>query len=126
MHHIPVIHPMLPGADATDQERSRQGIRHTKSIIFSSQVFDLEAIKRAAYRFCDVFSTNIFPRELEIECVLLFLKEQTGDECETVIAAFQTEVLDQDLRSKIAKETEGFRNAVLAYALSKTGLQSGE
>ena len=42
------------------------------------------------------------------------------------MAAFKNEVLDQDLRSIIAKETEATRNAVLAFALSKTGLQGSE
>lgn len=45
---------------------------------------------------------------------------------EGLVAAFRNEVLDQDLRSIIAKETEAIRNAVLAFAFSKTGLQDGE
>ena len=48
------------------------------------------------------------------------------DRAERIVAAFKNEVLDQDLRSIIAKETEATRNAVLAFALSKTGLQGGD
>jgi His-Xaa-Ser system protein HxsD len=97
-----------------------------KSVVFSTQVYGLETIKKAAYRFSDVLSVDIIPRALDIECVLHFRLGQTDDEAETIIAAFKNEVLDQDLRATIAKETEGVRNAILAYALSKTGLQSGE
>jgi hypothetical protein len=35
-------------------------------------------------------------------------------------------VLDQDLRASIARETEPVRNAVLALAFSRTGLQENE
>jgi len=97
-----------------------------RSVVFSTQVYGLETIKKAAYRFSDVLSIDIIPRALDIECVLYFCSGQTDDEAETIIAAFKNEVLDQDLRATIAKETEGVRNAILAYALSKTGLQSGE
>jgi His-Xaa-Ser system protein HxsD len=97
-----------------------------KSIVFSAQVYGLDTIKKAAYRFSDVLSVDIIPHALDIECVLHFLSAHTDDERETIIAAFKNEVLDQDLRATIAKETEGVRNAILAYALSKTGLQNGE
>lgn len=117
---------MPPEAGAAYQGQGGQRTRDTRSITFSSHVFGLESIKRAAYRFSDVFAANILPRGAEIECVMLFLKRQTEDEIVAIIASFQIEVLDQDLRAKIAKETEGVRNAVLAYALSKTGLQGGE
>jgi His-Xaa-Ser system protein HxsD len=97
-----------------------------KSVVFSAKVYSLETIKKAAYRFSDILSVDIIPRPPDIECVLHFLSAHTDDEAETIIAAFKNEVLDQDLRATIAKETEGVRNAILAYALSKTGLQSGE
>jgi His-Xaa-Ser system protein HxsD len=97
------------------------------SLLFSSEVYSVETIKKAAYRFSDVLSVDIIPRAGEIECVLQFLhgsKEQ--EEAPRIVAAFKNEILDQDLRSIIAKETEATRNAVLAYAFSKTGLQGDE
>ena len=74
-----------------------------------------------------MLSIDITPRSDEIECVLHFLpdlKEET--QVDRIVAAFKNEVLDQDLRLIIAKETEPMRNAILAFALSKTGLQEGE
>jgi His-Xaa-Ser system protein HxsD len=99
----------------------------SRTIIFSAQVYRIKTIKKAAYRFSDVLSVDIIPRPGEIECALHFLSDPTEEaQMERVVAAFKNEVLDQDLRSIIAKETEVTRNAVLAFALSKTGLQGSE
>jgi His-Xaa-Ser system protein HxsD len=98
-----------------------------RTLIFSSKAFSIETIKKAAYRFSDVLSIEIIPRSNEIECILHFLSDSKEEaQIQTIVAAFRNEVLDQDLRSIIAKETESTRNAVLAFALSKTGLQGGE
>ena len=96
----------------------------SRTLVFSSQVYSTETIKKAAYRCSDVLSVDIIPRSGEIECILHFLSEPKEEE--RIVAAFRNEVLDQDLRAAIAKETEATRNAVLAFALSKTGLQRGE
>lgn len=98
----------------------------SRTLIFSSLVYDIAAIKKAAYRFSDVLSIDITPHSDEIECVLHFLPDVKEGQVDRFVAAFKNEVLDQDLRSIIAKETEAIRNAVLAHALSKTGLQEGE
>lgn len=99
----------------------------SRTLVFSAQIYSVETIKKAAYRFSDVLSIDIVPRLGEIECVLQFLPGSKEEEqAEAIIAAFKNEVLDQDLRLLISKETEATRNAVLAYALSKTGLQGGE
>jgi His-Xaa-Ser system protein HxsD len=69
----------------------------------------------------------LIPRSDEIECILHFLSEPKDEEQnQRLVGAFRNEVLDQDLRAVIAKETEATRNIVLAFALSKTGLQGGE
>jgi His-Xaa-Ser system protein HxsD len=99
----------------------------SRTLVFSSQAYSIETIKKAAYRYSDVLSVDIIPRSGEIECVLHFLSVPNEEEqVQRFVAAFRNEVLDQDLRSIIAKETEATRNAVLAFALSKTGLQGGE
>jgi His-Xaa-Ser system protein HxsD len=99
----------------------------TQTLVFSSQVYSIETIKKAAYRFSHLVSVDIVRHRAEIECVIHFLSGSKAEEqAEQIVAAFKNEVLDQDLRSLIAKETEATRNAVLAFALSKTGLQGGE
>jgi His-Xaa-Ser system protein HxsD len=99
----------------------------SKTLVFSSQVYSLDSIKKAAYRFCDVLSVDIVPGPDGINCILHFVSGSREElQSERIVAAFKNEVLDQDLRSTISKETEAIRNAVLAFALSKTGLQGGE
>lgn len=99
----------------------------SRTLAFSTQVYSVETIKKAAYRFSDVLSIDIIPRLDEIQCILHFLSDRKDEEqIERILAAFKNEVLDQDLRAIISKETEATRNAVLAFALSKTGLQGGE
>jgi len=99
----------------------------SQTLVFSSQVYSAETIKKASYRLSDVLSVDIVPRAGEIECVLRFISGPVQDkQAETIVAAFKNEVLDQDLRSLISKETEATRNAILAYALSKTGIQGVE
>ena len=98
-----------------------------RTLTFSSKAFSVEIIKKAAYRLSDVVSVEIAPRSDEIECILHFPSDFTEEaQCEKIIAAFRNEVLDQDLRSIVSKETEATRNAILAFALSKTGLQDSE
>jgi His-Xaa-Ser system protein HxsD len=99
----------------------------SSTLVFSSQVYSVDAIKKAAYRFSDVLSVDIIPRHGEIECILHLISGSKEEESiEQIVSAFKNEVLDQDLRSIISKETEAIRNAILAFALSKSGLQGGE
>jgi His-Xaa-Ser system protein HxsD len=99
----------------------------SRTLAFSAHVYSLETIKKAAYRFSDVLSIDIVPRIDGVECILNFISDQKDEEhIDRILAAFKNEVLDQDLRAIIARETEATRNAVLAFALSKTGLQTSE
>ena len=88
---------------------------------FAAGVFDIEAIKRAAYRFSDRVAIEIEPTADFIICRLQPLSAKT--QLAGLENAFRIEVLDQDLRARIAKETEPVRNLVLSLAFSKTGLQ---
>lgn len=93
------------------------------SVTFSAEVFPLDAIKRAAYRFCDRAAVDIVLMEEGFHCTLRFRSPLSSDAAERLADDFRVEVLDQDLRTTVARETEAIRNAVLAYAFSKTGLQ---
>ena len=92
-----------------------------KQVSFSTSVFDLEAVKRAAYQLSDQLSTEIDISGDRIVCTLRPLDAQ-ADFAE-LEEAFRKEILDYDLRIRIAKETEPIRNLVLSLAFSKTGLQ---
>src|SRR4051812_37800196 len=84
--------------------------------------FDVEAIKRAAYRFSDRLTADITSNSGEFVCQLRTLAPTAADSFEKLADEFRNEVLDQDLRIKIAAETEGYRNLILSLAFSKTPL----
>lgn len=90
---------------------------------FPTKLYGLEAIKRAAYRLSDRLVVDVLPGERTIQCSLQLRKANDAEQAALLVEEFKLEVLDQDLRSSIAIETEAVRNLILAYAFSKTGLQ---
>ena len=111
----------MPESSADEPKRSI-----SETVSFSSHVYALDVIKRAAYRFIDVMSVDVTSSGDEIVCTANFVHATSKDEAQKIRNDFKIEVLDQDLRRAIAEETKEVRNAVLAYAFSKTGLQNGE
>ena len=89
---------------------------------FEGRVFSLDSIKRAAYRFIDKFSVDFHLSGDQILCVLNFSPKISPEGASYLLDDFKREVLDQDLRIAIAKETEGVRNLILAHAFSRTSL----
>ena len=91
-------------------------------IVFDSKVYQLDAVKKAAYRLIDKLTIQI---EMEQEIIRCSISPISGKESklDASIEQFKREVLDYELRLKIRKETEDVRNLILAYAFSKTGLQ---
>lgn len=90
---------------------------------FDSRVVRLEAIKKAAYRFGDRLSIGI---ELIEPCLVRATLEPRvvtdDDRTDHLVGEFRNEVLDQELREVVAKETEAVRNLILVQAFSKTAL----
>ena len=97
----------------------------TVTLSFAADVYGLETIKKAAYRLLDRAVVDISLRGSEIECIIRSREAKNAAELKHVADEFHSEVLDQDLRQLIADETATVRNAVLAYAFSRTGLQDG-
>lgn len=95
----------------------------TESVVvrFAPGLYTIDAVKRAAYRFTDRVAIDIQPDADGISCVLRALSPKS--DLTALENQFRNEVLDQDLRISIAKETEPLRNLVLSLAFSKTGLQ---
>ena len=96
------------------------------TVIFSSEVYSLETIKKAAYRLSAVVAVDIVPQDGNIVCMLHVDPKLSDEDTQRIVAAFKTEVLDQDLRAIVGAETAPIRNAILGYAFSKTGLLGGE
>jgi His-Xaa-Ser system protein HxsD len=106
-----------------DASRSTSG--HLR-VNFDARVYALSAVKKAAYRFLKSFSTDITQDGDTWVCKLTFQTTADAETLERVEQELRAEVLDHDLRASIARETEPVRNAILAMAFSRTGLQGSE
>lgn len=85
---------------------------------FERSVFQLETIKRALYRLADSGSFDVSCREDEISITI----HTSHDNIDALAARIRNEVIDQDLRDTISKETENIRTLILANAFSNTEL----
>ena len=94
-----------------------------RRVELSNAVYELEAIKQAAYRFSDRISVEILPGSDFTICRLVPVTPAAGKHLDEIAEDFRTEALDQDLRLKVSTETEATRNLILSLAFSKTGLQ---
>jgi His-Xaa-Ser system protein HxsD len=88
-----------------------------------ASVYSLIAVQKAGYRFIDRLTVLISQQPGKIICEISSING-TKDPLDAVIDNFKRELLDQQLRVQIQAETESSRNLILAYAFSKTGLQS--
>ncbi len=89
---------------------------------FDTQVFGLQSIKDAAYRFSDRLSVDIELEGGKALCRVSPVKTVPEDALQELEKAFRAEVLDCDLRAALRKETEPLRNVILSLAFSRTGL----
>ena len=86
------------------------------------QIYCIEAVQTASYRFIDRLTILIAKADGKLICEIE--AAEGGEELfEANVADFKRELLDQQLRKQIKDETEPTRNLILAYAFSRTGLQ---
>jgi len=91
---------------------------------FDKEIYDILAIKKAAYKFSDIASFKFNNNGSYYECSINFLSEMNKDSIERFKLDFNNELLDQDLRVKINNETSEIKNVIIGYAFSKTDLQN--
>lgn len=91
-------------------------------LCFDINVYKLDIIKKAAYRFTDLFSVDFELDSSRTKCLLNFSDKKSKEFIDRTVMNFKNEVLDQDLREKISIETESVRNLILAHAFSRTSL----
>lgn len=89
-------------------------------------IYDVDAVKRAAYRLLDKFSPRLQSEGQHLLLELQFPPDTPQERRDAVVSEFHKELLDQDLRQRIASETAGYRNAILALAFKASGLQERE
>lgn len=92
------------------------------AVDFASAVYSLEACKRAAYAFMAKADVVVGITGDTISCTLTPLG---GRPVEALVAEFQREVLDQDLRISTEVRTEPMRNLILGLAFSKVAQAGG-
>lgn len=107
-------------------ENAKPGQSAGARVFFDARVYQLAVIKKAAYRFLKTFVTEITQEGDAWVCTLNFTAPSDASAIEQASRDLQAEVLDQDLRASISRETEPTRNAILALAFSRTGLQGSE
>ena len=93
---------------------------------FDKSVYSATALKKASYRFMDRLSTSIHDEAGSYRVEVQFPKDLSQESASHLLREFEKEVLDQDLREHIKKETESYRNLILAYTFSKTSLIENE
>lgn len=89
---------------------------------FDSNVFSLETIKRALYRFADLCSFDIGLTDQQIRVTLHVTAPANFVNTDDLCARIRNEALDQDLRDTISKDTANIRTLILANAFSNTDL----
>ncbi len=93
-------------------------------ISFDRNTTELDVLQRAAYAVADLMTVDIRASATDYICIL-FPRRAGLDEA-ALKHRIRTEVIDQALRLRIAKETEPIRNLIFALAFSETGLAGGE
>jgi His-Xaa-Ser system protein HxsD len=93
------------------------------SLLLDTSIYSLEAIKKTAYKFADRTSIIISPGSDSSVCVVFnFVGQNAKNNPEQIISDFCNELLDQDLREIVKKETGALRNVIIAHAFSRTSL----
>jgi His-Xaa-Ser system protein HxsD len=93
-------------------------------ITFDQATTDLDALQRAVYALADLMTIDIRAADHEYICTLFARKPEA--DLETLKHRIRSEVIDQTLRLRIARETEPLRNLIFALAFSQTGLADTE
>ncbi|WP_165253222.1 His-Xaa-Ser system protein HxsD [Paludisphaera soli] len=86
-------------------------------IHLDTKVYSLSAVKKTAYRIGDRATARIEIAADGGAAVRLTIKDEKTRP-EDLEAEFLQELLDQDLRESISRETEKVRNLLLAHAFS--------
>jgi len=93
---------------------------------FDCRAYDLLSIQKAAYKFGDRCHVLISPDEENTYVDVVLQAKRTLDNPRFLAGEFCNEVLDQQLRQIVAKETAGVRDLLLAQAFSRTNLITPE
>jgi His-Xaa-Ser system protein HxsD len=92
----------------------------TRIVSLDAAAFNIDSVQKAAYRYIDRMAVSFRIDDRQIHCELRF--DPNIASADDLVCDFHKELLDQQLRQRIAGETESIRHLILAHAFSKTGL----
>lgn len=95
---------------------------YKEDIVFDKEIYGIEDIQKALYRNMAAFTAELKTDLHSIYCYISSNENVNEDSFKISVENFKKDVLDYNLRKKIALETEGIRNLILGVAFSKTGL----
>ena len=95
-------------------------------IELDSKVCSIESAQKAAYRSIAHFTIDIQVSDTHLNCKLTSNTSVGEEAFDFAVQEFRKNILDEELRLKLKKETEPVRNLILGIAFSKTGLQKDE
>ena len=116
---------LLPGEHNPQMSHKQNGSKQLR-IRFDDRIISLPAVKKASYKYINLFAVDFSLTNNEILCSLTFTAPITEEDSLRLAEDFKKEALDQDLREQIKKETEPIRNLIFALAFSKTGIADNE
>lgn len=95
------------------------------AVTLDLRVYRLSAVQKAAYRLASKCTVMLGEVRDESLGMTLGFGPTTGErEALEVARLFFQELLDQELREKVAEETAALRTLILAHAFSRTDLPS--
>lgn len=86
------------------------------------RTYNLATVKKACYRFSGKHFCQLESSPEQALVTFRFPSTITREEECEIVERFHQDVLDQDLRDIVSRETEVARNLILANAFSKTDL----
>ena len=93
-------------------------------VLFDQATVDLDSLQRGAYAVAAQMTVDIRISGSDYVCTI-FSRESSAA-ADELKHRFRSEVNDQILRARIARETEPLRNLIFALAFSRTGLADSD
>jgi His-Xaa-Ser system protein HxsD len=93
---------------------------------FDGKLYSPAAVKKAVYKYAADCGAILEMSGDDILVTLSFSEFFTQEQKNKVARSFCNEVIDQELREQISRETEPVRNLILAHAFSRTSLLAEE
>jgi His-Xaa-Ser system protein HxsD len=94
------------------------------TLVFDERLYDTQVIQKAAYRSINILTVDIKLEGGQFKCALSSNIGVDEPSFVSAIQEFKKDVLDYQLRHRLAVETQPIKNLILGLAFSKTGFIS--